>query len=118
MITTTLISAGVLKIRVPGKLKADDFNQLAREVGSLIQQQGKIRLLVDASYFSGWNNIAAFERHIGFVKKHQLKVERISVITGHEWQHWVVGTIRLFVHPEVRAFDKGEESKALEWITS
>jgi hypothetical protein len=35
----------------------------------------------------------------------------------HYWQHWVVGTIRLFVHPEVRAYDKGEESEALAWIT-
>jgi hypothetical protein len=31
-------------------------------------QQGKIRLLIDASNFSGWGNIATFERHIGFVK--------------------------------------------------
>ena len=115
---TEPISARALKITVPEKLRAGDFDQLAREVGSLLQQQGKIRLLIDASYFSGWENIAAFERHIGFIKKHQLKVERISVITGHEWQHWVVGTIRLFVHPEVRAYDKDEGSAALEWIKS
>jgi hypothetical protein len=33
-------------------------------------------------------------------------VERISIITGLDWQHCVIGTIRLFVHPEVRAYDK------------
>ena len=115
---TEPISARALKITVPEKLRTGDFDQLTRQVSSLIQQQGRIRLLIDASNFSGWENIAAFERHIGFVKKHQLKVERVSVITGHDWQHWVVGTIRLFVHPEVRAYDKDEESKALEWITS
>ena len=114
MIATKLISARALKITVPEKLRANDFDQLTRQVGSLIQQHSKIRL----SNFSGWENIAAFERHIGFVKRHQLKVERVSVITGHDWQHWVIGTIRLFVHPEVRAYDKDEESKALEWITS
>jgi hypothetical protein len=118
MIATKLISARALKITVPEKLRADDFDQLAREIGSLIRLHGKIRLLIDASNFSGWENIAAFERHIGFVKKHQQKVERISVITGHDWQHWVIGTIRLFVHPELRAYDKGEERKAVEWITS
>jgi hypothetical protein len=115
---TEPISARALKITVPEKLRAGDFDQLARQVGSLIQQQGRIRLLIDASNFSGWENIAAFERHIGFVKKHQQKVERISVITGHDWQHWVIGTIRLFVHPEVRAYDKDEGSAALEWIKS
>jgi len=106
-----------LKITVPEKVKADDFQQLASQIYPLIRQQGKIRLLIDASNFSGWENIAAFERHIGFVKNHHRKVERVSVIAGHDWQHWVIGTIRLFVHPEVRVYDKGQESEALEWIT-
>lgn len=117
MITTEPITARVLKITVPEKLKADDFRQLAPQIDSLIQQQGKIRLLIDASNFSGWENIAAFERHVGFIKNHHQKVERISIITGHDWQHWVIGTIRLFVNPEVRAYNKGEESEALAWIT-
>jgi hypothetical protein len=117
MITTEPITARVLKITVPEKLKADDFRQLTPQIDSLIQQQGKIRLLIDASNFSGWESIAAFERHVGFIKNHHQKVERISIITGHDWQHWVIGTIRLFVRPEVRAYDKGEESEALAWLT-
>jgi hypothetical protein len=116
MIKTEPILANALKITVPEKLKADDFQQLAPQVDSLIQQQGKIRLLIDASNFGGWENIGAFERHISFVKNHHQRVERIAVITGHDWQHWVIGTIRLFVHPEVRTYDKGDESKALQWI--
>jgi len=117
MITIEPISARALKVTVPEKVKADDFQQLASQIYPLIRQQGKIRLLIDASKFSGWENIAAFERHIGFVKNHHRKVERISVIAGHDWQHWVIRTIRLFVHPEVRVYDKGQESEALEWIT-
>jgi hypothetical protein len=83
MITIEIIPARALKITVPDKVKADDFQQLASQIDSLIQQRGKIRLLIDASNFSGWENIAALERHIGFVKSHHQKVERISVITGH-----------------------------------
>jgi len=108
MITIEPISARALKITVPEKVKADDFQQLASQIYPLSRQQGKIRLLIDASNFSGWENIAAFERHIGFVKNHHRKVERISVIAGHDWQHWVIRTIRLFVHPEVRVYDKGQ----------
>ena len=63
MITTEPISDRVLKITVSEKLNADDFQQLAPAINSLIQQQGTIRLLVDASNFGGWKNIAAFERH-------------------------------------------------------
>lgn len=116
MIKTELISPRALKITVPEKLKADDFQEVAPQVDSLIKQQGKIRLLIDARNFGGWQNINAFERHVGFVKNHQQKVERIAVIVGQDWQHWIVATIRTFVHPEVRAYDPPDQDKALKWI--
>ena len=62
MVKTELISPGVRKIAVPEKLKADDLRQIAPQIDSLIKQRGKIRLLVDASRFGGWENIAASRR--------------------------------------------------------
>jgi hypothetical protein len=118
MITIENIKANVLKVTVPEELKAGDFDQIAPQVDKLIQQHGKIRLLLDASKFGGWENTAAFEQHMGFVKNHQQKIERAAMIAGHAWQHWVVGAIKLFVHPEIRIYDKKQESEALAWITS
>jgi hypothetical protein len=54
----------------PDKLKTDDFRQIAPQVDSIISRYGKVRLLIDASGFNGWENIAAFENHAGFVKNH------------------------------------------------
>ena len=116
MIRAELISPSVLRIAVPERLEADDLRQIAPQVDSLIEQRGKIKLLIDASRFGGWENLAAFETHIGFVKNHHQKVDRIAVIIGHDWQRWVVGTIKVFVHPEVRAFDTKSENEALQWI--
>lgn len=116
MIKTEIISPNALKIVVADKLKADDFRQIAPQIDSLISQHGKIRLLIDASGFNGWENITAFEKHAGFVKNHQQKIERIAVIAAHEWQHWLIGAVRIFVHPEVRAYDKSHASEALRWI--
>ena len=117
MIKTEVILANVLRIIVPEKLKTGDFRHIAPQVDSLISEHGRIRLLIDASGFTGWENIEALEEHIGFVKNHQQKVERIAVIAGHDWQHWLIGVIRVFVHPEIRAYDKSHESEALQWIT-
>ena len=75
-----------------------------------------MRLLIDASGFDGWENIAAFENHAEFVKRHQQKVDRIAVIVGHEWQHWLVGALRVFLHPKIRAYDKKQEGEALQWV--
>ena len=51
-----------------------------------------------------------------FVKDHQAKAERIAVIAPHEWQHWLIGFARVFLHPEVKAFDKGQEAEARSWL--
>ena len=117
MMTIENITGNIIKVTVPETLKADDFKQLAPKADALIKQHGKIRLLVDASHFNGWENMAAFEKHMGFVKSHQKSVERGAIIAGHSWQHWVAGMFKMFVHPEIRVFDKDEASKALQWIS-
>ena len=116
MIKTEILSGNALKIIAPEKLTADDFHEITPLVDSLIVQHGKIRLLIDASGFNGWQNIAAFAAHAGFIRNHQQKVERIAIIAARNWQHWLVGAIRVFLHPEVRAYNKSQESEALQWI--
>jgi hypothetical protein len=117
MIRTEIIAPRALRILVPEKLKADDFANIAPQVDSVISAHGRIRLLIDATEFSGWEDIAAFENHANFVKSHQENVDRIAVIVAHDWQHWLIGTVRIFLHPEVRAYDKGHELEALQWIS-
>lgn len=116
MITTELIAPDALKIVVPERLKADDFRLIGPQFEAIVNAHGKIRLLIDASHFGGWENLAAFETHATFVRDHQAKVERIAVIAPHEWQHWLIGAVRLFVHPQVRAFDEAQVGVALEWL--
>jgi hypothetical protein len=116
IIKTEVIGANVLKIIVPDKLKTDDFQQVTPQVDSLIVKHGQIRLLIDATGFHRWENITAFETHAGFIKNHQEKIERLAVIVSHEWQHWLVGVVRIFVHPKTRAFDKNHENEALQWF--
>ena len=75
-------------------------------------------MLIDASKFSGWENITAFENHAGFVKNHEKNVERIAVIVAQDWQRWLIGTVRIFLHPKVKAYDQGHEGEALQWIAA
>jgi SpoIIAA-like len=118
MIKIETISANAMRITVPDKLKSDDFSLLTPQIDSFITQYGKLKLLIDASGFNGWENIAAFEKHAGFIKNHHRKIDRIAVIAPHDWQHWLIGAVRMFVHPEVKAFDKSHESDAVQWIAA
>lgn len=116
MIIIENISNNIVKIAVPVKIQDDDFQKISPVIEPLITQYGKIRLLADATKFNGWENVAAFERHVKFVRNYHLKVERIAVIAGHLWQHWVISIVRMFVHPEIKIFDKGEEVDAERWV--
>ena len=116
MIKIETVRDNVIRVTAPEKLKADDFQKIAPQVDSILQRYGKVKLLIDATAFNGWENIAAFEHHAAFVKSHQQKVDRLAVIVAHDWQHWLVGAVRVFLHPQVRAYDKGHESEALQWI--
>jgi len=117
VIKTERIGGNALKITAPQKLQAGDFPQITPEVDSLIAKCGNIRLLIDASRLDGWASVEAAEKHMQFVKEHQNKVERIAVIVQHEWQHWFVTAVKVFLHPQIRAFDKGQEAIAAQWLT-
>ena len=116
MIKIETIRDNVMRVTAPERLKADDFQKIAPQVDSIIRRYGKARLLIDATAFNGWENMAAFENHAEFVKDHQQQVDRIAVIVAHDWQHWLVGAVRVLLHPEVRAYDKRQEGEALQWI--
>ena len=116
MIKPTLLAPNILKLVAPPRLSADDLEELRLLVEPIVKEFGSIRLLIDASALEGWDSIAAFEKHAGFVKIHQRMVERVAVIAPHEWQHWVVGAVRVFLHPHVRAFEPSKADAALRWI--
>jgi hypothetical protein len=117
MIKIEKITENIVRVTLPETLKSYDFVQLAPQIEAAMKH-GKISLLVDATNFNGWENIQSFEKHIRFVKSHHNHVERIAIIAGHNWQHWLAGMLKIFVNPEVRVFDKEEASEVMEWITS
>jgi hypothetical protein len=118
MIKIAVVSGNVVKVTAPEKLKADDFREITPQINSIMAQHGKIRLLVDLSGFKGWENMEAFENHTSFIKTHYQKIERIAVVVGHEWQRWLAGAIKVFLHLNMKVFDKNHEDEALRWIAS
>ncbi len=116
MIKPVLLAPNILKLVAPARLGGDDIEELRLLVEPIIKEFGSMRLLIDASQLEGWDTLGAFETHAGFVKAHQDKVERVAVIAAHDWQQWLVAAVRVFLHPQVRAFDEAQADAALSWI--
>ena len=57
---------GVLIVSPVGPLAASDFERLAQEVDSYIEQNGRLHgLMVHAEFFPGWVDFAALLSHLG-----------------------------------------------------
>jgi hypothetical protein len=117
MITFEPIKNNEVRVIIPEKIQTGDFVQLAPQADAFIREHGTIRLLVDARKFNGWEDMKAFDKHMYFVKTHQKKVERIAIIAGHVWQHWLAGILKIFVHPQVAVFDADEAADAGRWLS-
>jgi energy-converting hydrogenase Eha subunit G len=50
------------------------------------------------------------------VKSHHKNVERLAVVAGHMWQHWLAALAQVFVHPKIKVFDKDQIEDAREWL--
>jgi hypothetical protein len=112
------LDGGVIRITPSNKITDFDFAKIAPQADSLINTDGQVRLLLDASQFHGWENFSAVENHAAFVNNHQQNVDRIALLAGHDWQHWLVGALRVFLHPEVRVYSPAQESEAMTWLRS
>lgn len=113
---TEVLPDNILKIKVSEKLKESDFTALAPQTDAMIREYGHIRLLIDATAFNGWSDMEAARKHFAFVRDHQKKIERVALIAGHAWQHWIAGMASVFVHPDIKVFDNGRQAEAEEWL--
>ncbi len=118
MITITHEEGNLIEVKIGDTLKAEDFKAFSAKVDEIIMAQETVRVLVDASDFNGWENMDAAEKHFGFVKAHHQKVEKIALVAGHRWQHWLAALVRVFIHPTVQVFDKGQVDNARTWLRS
>jgi len=116
MIHINSFADNTLKIEVSGKLEEDDFKKITPGIDEAIKLHGSLKLLIDATAFDGWSSMHAASQHFSFVRNHHQKIERIALIADHEWQHWVVGVASVFVHPEIKIFDKDHATAAETWL--
>lgn len=118
MIKITKMDGDILQVTLPHKIKREDFPNIEKDVDAFIAQNKQINVLIDASAFSGWEDKEAFKNHMHFVKEHHHKIARLALIAAHEWQHWFAHGIGIFIHPEIKAFNKDEMDKAIAWLSS
>jgi hypothetical protein len=104
----------VLDVQVSGKLAKSDYQHFVPEVERLIQQHGKIRILLEMNNFHGWDTGALWE-DIKFDLKHFSHIERLAMVGDKRWQKGMSVFCRPFTTAKIKYFDRSHLEDARKW---
>ncbi len=108
-------SGGLITAKVSGKLKKSEVDQGQREAINVMRTGTKVRFLIIAEDFQGWDNEGDWG-DISFQLKYDEQIEKIALVGAREWKDLV----SIFVGEglraaEVRYFQPGQLAIARAW---
>lgn len=94
---------------------ADYVNVLTPTLTKVVEEHGKVRVLMyfDET-FEGWEPGAMWEDTK--YAKHMGDFEKIAIVGGPDWVHWMTNVFKPFFRGEVRTFAGTELSEAWAWV--
>lgn len=104
-----------LMLKLSGKLTKEDYQIFVPELERLVQQHGKLRLLVELVDFHGWEMGALWE-DIKFDVKHFNDIERLALVGESKWEQGMASFCKPFTTAKIRYFDMADRTAAYSWI--
>ena len=106
-----------LEVSLTGKLVKEDYEAFVPVVERLVEQHGKIRMLVVMHDFHGWTAGALWE-DTKFAARHFSDIERLAVVGETQWQHGMAVFCKPFTAATIRYFDHSVRSEAQAWLAA
>jgi hypothetical protein len=109
---------GVVVLEPDGRLRAEDFDELARSLDPWILQRGKLNgIVVHTHSFPGWENLGAFLRHVRFVRDHRDKARRLALAADAPIAKIAPHIVGRLVDAEVKRFGYEQLDQAIAWAS-
>ena len=107
----------IVTLEPSGALTKEDFDDAVKIIDPFIAEHGKLNgLIIATKSFPGWEDFAAFSRHITFVKNHHQKIKRLAFVTDSTIVNLAEKLADHFVEAQIKSFSFGEMDEAREWI--
>jgi len=106
--------AQLVEVHLTGKLEKEDYQTFVPEMERLIQEHGKIRLLVVLEDFHGWEAGALWE-DVKFDVKHFNDIEKLAIAGEDRWEKGMANFCKPFTTAAVRFFPKNQLADARLW---
>lgn len=108
-------SGKALEVRVTGKLDKQDYDQFGPQVERLIQEHGKVRVLLYLKEFKGWTASALWE-DVKFDWKHFNDIERLAIVGESKWQEGMAAFCKPFTTAKIKYFNHDQLPEARQWV--
>jgi hypothetical protein len=109
-------TAGVLTVRVTGKLGKSDLDEAHEAALEVIGAHGKIRVLVIATDFLGWENRDDWS-DVSFPSSQDRHIDRMAIVGDRRWEDLVLAfTGKGFRPVAIEYFGSSEIARARAWL--
>ena len=107
----------IVTLQPHGSLRKEDFDNAVKIIDPFIEEHGKLNgVIIYTESFPGWEDFAAFNRHLVFIKNHHKEIKKLAFVTNSmvgDFGEMVSGH---FVDASVKNFDFEQLADAKEWI--
>ncbi len=104
-----------LKMKISGRLDHDDYDLMVPMIENAISgiRKPKIKVLVDAIEFEGWDLRAAWD-DLKFGLKHNSEFTELAFVGNKKWEEYGVRISNWFTSARIRYFEDIEEAR--QWL--
>jgi len=110
------MSGGLFVAKVSGLLKKIEVDQMQKAAIKFMEAGGKVRLLIIAEAFKGWESKADWG-DVSFQMKYDGQIEKIAIVCEKRWEDMVSAFIGQGIRRvDIRHFQPAELAAARTWI--
>lgn len=107
---------GVLTVNLAGKLSESALADVQNAVAEIIQAHGKVRVLVSAEAFTGWEPGGAWN-DFSFQEKYDPYIEKMAIVGDTRWKDLaLVFSNKGLRNMPIEYYPSSERSKAHAWL--
>ena len=110
------MSGGLFVAKVSGQLKKNEVDQMQKAAIKFMETGGKVRLLIIAEAFQGWESKADWG-DVSFQMKYDGQIEKMAIVGEKRREDMVAAFIGKGIRQvEIRHFQPAELAAARTWI--
>ena len=112
------VSGGLLTVKITGRLTQAELAAVQVSAGEIIRKQGKVRILVLADNFLGWERAGDWS-DLSFQAEHDGDIERMAIVGDKKWEDLaLIFTAKGLRQFPIEYFETGKLAGARAWLAA